>query len=215
MPRADLIPDATTDLAREFAGTLGTLNAVGRRHDRLVAHGCANVARAWMTGGPVGQARGLIQPLVGGRHVWVPDPEGVLLAVLPVTAEEPYFDHPDGIIDILAWSARRPEVMATRNDAAAWLPNRTPLEMAMWGGPALRVYRHAWSWLLAGAPDDGAVMLDPDVALDDLRLLRRVGAEDAAHAAELAEAIQRWALKGLPVVTWSELSAQGAGGKAA
>lgn len=202
-------------LAGEFNGYLGTAAAQAKRMERLAAHGCAEPADTWLRAGPIGRSRGVIEPLEDGRHVWFPDDSGDLLVVLPVRVppETSRLDLPldlqdkagiSDIADIVAWTARRPEVMATRYDAVAWI-NQEAVELARWGGD-LTVYRTAWSWLTAGAPADGAVMLDRDVALGGLDLLARVQAEDAAHAAEIAQALQERRLRGLPTVSWTTQS---------
>ena len=107
-----------------------------------------------------------------GQH-YVPDDAGLEALVVPV------FDT-GTVADLLAFAPDTPARWWLRLGLAAYL-----------GGDALAdiladiwVYRTPWSWLRAGAPGDGLVILDTTVARRELAHLNIV-AENPDHGVEL------------------------------
>ena len=110
-----------------------------------------------------------------GAPYYEPDPTGIETLVVPV------FD--DGeTIDLLAFALGKPAQWWLRR-GAYWALGGDALDR-LWLGDRLRIYRSPLSWLRAGAPDTGMVVLDWATARLHLPHVEIV-AEDLDHGIEL------------------------------
>jgi hypothetical protein len=129
--------------------------------------------------------------------LYAPDEDGPPAFVTPVFVD--YADTPESsspaqvvrfgdLVDLVAWDPRHPHSWALRSGAAEWLGAIEPQYLEP---PPVPIHRGPLGWLQAGCR--GLVLLSRE-SVSQYRLLiniRRIEAEDAAHAAELHRIISR------------------------
>ena len=110
---------------------------------------------------------------------YVPDDDGIEAVILPCfDASEP--------IDLLAFVTADPGQYWLRLGQAAYIGGDALGDAVM--GEPVRVFRTPLSWLRAGAPANGLVVLDDEIARRELAY-HSVVAEDLAHGEELLVAL--------------------------
>ena len=155
---------ATVALIDELLAALG--RAMTQEHvDRLVDLGVSVATTALC-----GTAK--IRP--EGSH-YAPDDDGPEAVILPCfDASEP--------IDLLAFVTADPGQYWLRLGQAAYIGGDALGDAVM--GEPVRVFRTPLSWLRAGAPANGLVVLDDEIARRELAY-HSIVAEDLAHGLEL------------------------------
>lgn len=176
--------------------------------DRLVVGPDADAARrhvraagvsfgAMLAGGAVGGARGRTE----GRS-WFPNPNGAVLAVLPVyDSAIPSIYSPDCdplLVDLLAWRLDDPGHWYHRTGDCPALLNISEARVRPFLSEPLHVWSTPLAWLHAGTR--GVVVLDPARARKWLISVPEVVAENVALAERL-DAIIRQPDPHLPRVT--------------
>ena len=103
------------------------------------------------------------------------DDNGIMAVIIPIIEGEV-------VADLLAFQPSRPDRWWLRLGVAAYLGGDALGDAVM--DEPVRVFRTPLAWLRAGAPADGLVVLDHDIASRELAY-HHVVAEDLAHGLEL------------------------------